>query len=160
MRSAKKYIDEWREASSVGRSLIFVGKPGTGKTHLAVGIAHEVNRMGGASMYVEMIEMIRAIKETYRHTSNQTEREAISKFVKPDLLIIDEVGHQHGTQTEKMLFFDVINARYNKAKPVIIISNMTLEELKGYMDERIRDRLREGGGRALIFDWESYRGNK
>lgn len=122
---------------------------------------------GGTAMFARMIDLARSVRETYepvwdneggQRKRKLTEREVIERFSLPDILIIDEVGHQHGTDFERMILFEVINARYEECRPVILITNLTLDELKQYLDSRAEDRLREGGGRAVVFDWESYRG--
>ena len=80
----------------------------------------------------------------------------VAGFIRPDLLILDEVGVQFGSETEKMILFEIINGRYEQLKPTIVISNLA-DALTDYLGERVVDRLREGGGRMLIFDWPSYR---
>jgi DNA replication protein DnaC len=155
--AARRYADDFPAGRMVGRSLIFCGRPGTGKTHLAVGIANQIMASEFTAAFFSVINAVRRIRETYRRDSDETEREAIRTFTLPDLLILDEVGQQRGTDDEKMLLFDIINARYEAVKPTIIISNLDLAGIKEHLGERAFDRLREGGGQAVIFTWESYR---
>ena len=154
---AQDYADDFPVCLKSGRSLVFCGRPGTGKTHLAVGIANQIMASGYSAAFFSVINAVRRIRETYRRDSDETEREAIQTFTLPDLLILDEVGQQRGTDDEKMLLYDIINARYEAVKPTIIISNLDLAGIKGHMGERAFDRLREGGGRAVQFTWDSYR---
>lgn len=157
LSSAKRYADNWHENKTNGTSLIMCGAHGTGKTHLAIGIARHVIEAGDSAVFVSVIDMVRAVKETYSRNSERTERQVIADFARPDLLILDEIGRQHGTDTERLIIFDVINARYLQNKPSILITNLTLPELGQALDEATQDRLREGGGRAIQFDWASYR---
>ncbi len=76
----------------------------------------------------------------------------------PDLLILDEVGVQFGSDTEKLILFDVLNERYERRRPTILMTNLTLEEVADFLGDRIIDRLREDGGEFIPFDWESHRG--
>ena len=78
----------------------------------------------------------------------------------PELLILDEVGVQFGSETEKLMLFDVLNERYEKRKPCVLLSNLAIDDVKAFLGERVFDRLREDGGEAVAFDWESYRGRK
>lgn len=158
---AQQYADRFGEVMGAGRSALFIGKPGTGKTHLAVGIALEVMRRGNASaLFTTTMRAIRRVKETWRRGSDESETQAIAALVFPDLLILDEVGAQFGSDTEKLILFDVLNERYEERKPTIFLSNRTIAEVAGDLGERIFDRLREDGGEVVPFDWASHRGRQ
>jgi len=141
-----------------GRCAIFIGKPGTGKTHLAVGIGMALIGERKSVRFCTVIRAIRRVKESWSKNSEETESQAIEFFVRPDLLILDEVGVQFGSEAEKLILFDIMNERYEKMKSTILVSNLTVPEVKEYLGERIFDRMREDGGRFVSFDWESYRG--
>ncbi|TQE95906.1 MAG: AAA family ATPase [Spiribacter salinus] len=142
-----------------GVSLVFCGKPGTGKTHLACGIAHEWIETGIPALFATVLAAIRHIKSTYNRESEITEEQAISVFTRTELLILDEIGVQLGTEHEKMLLFEIINERYQQMRPTILISNLTRSELTDYLGDRVMDRFRESGA-VVAFDWDSYRGGK
>ena len=72
-------------------------------------------------------------------------------------MIIDEVGVQFGSEAEKLIMFEIINTRYERMKPTILISNQTKEELAAFIGERVLDRMSDGGGCTLSFTWDSYR---
>lgn len=154
---AKKYADEFEGAKETGAGLILCGGVGTGKTHIAVGIAHELIERGLSAVFTSVFGAVRRVKETYRRDSNETEADIIKEFVSPDLLILDEVGVQFGSDTEKLIMFEIINGRYEEMKPTIIISNLAKDSLGQFIGERVIDRLREGGGKLIAFDWASYR---
>jgi DNA replication protein DnaC len=157
LESCRRYVENWSQNRAAGTSLIMCGHPGTGKTHLAIGIARELMAAGHSALFARVIELARSVKETYQDKS-KTERQVLAEFTRPDLLILDEVGVQHGSDTERMILFEVINARYEQCKPTILITNLSLVGLREYLDARAEDRLREGGGRVIVFDWESQRG--
>lgn len=152
---AQRYANEFDKAS--GQSLIFCGGVGAGKTHLAVGIAHELIERQCLCIFTSVIGAIRSVKETYSRNSDATEREALDALIKPDLLILDEVGVQFGSDAEKLILFEIINGRYENMKSTIVISNLAMDKLSEYLGERVVDRLREGGGKMVVFDWPSYR---
>lgn len=141
-----------------GRCAIFVGTPGTGKTHLSVGIGLELMAQGKSVLFCTAIRALRRIKASWAKGAEETESEAVASLVYPHLLILDEVGVQFGSEVEKILLFDVLNERYENRKSTILISNLTVPEVKEYLGERIFDRMREDGGRFITFGWESYRG--
>lgn len=140
-----------------GASLIFAGKPGTGKTHLACGIARAVIESGHTAMFGTVLQLVRHVKSTYRHDSERSESEAIDDLLSPDLLIIDEVGAQIGSDHELMILFEIINQRYQECRSTILISNLTSDELSQFLGDRAVDRFRECGA-VIAFDWGSHRG--
>jgi DNA replication protein DnaC len=152
------YAGSWESVRESGKNLILCGLPGTGKTHLAVSIARTVARSGSLPFFARTYEAVQFVRESYRPGSKYSERESIARFVEPDLLILDEVGVQGGGDNEQMILFAILNGRYDACKPTVVISNETLEGIQKYLSVRVVDRLREGGGRVLACDWDSYRG--
>jgi DNA replication protein DnaC len=157
LKTCFDYVESFDENLKNGSCLILCGMLGNGKTHLAVGIAHEILRIGFQPLFCTVAKALRFVKSTYNRDSEKTEREALETFIDPDLLILDEVGVQFGSETEKNIMFEIINGRYEQVKPTIIISNLAKDELEKFFGERSFDRLREGGGKIIIFDWKSYR---
>lgn len=154
---AKEYAENFEMMAERGSGLILCGGVGTGKTHLAAGIAHEIMARDLSPVFTTVMGAVRVVKETYNRDSSLTERDAIRSFIAPDLLILDEVGVQFGSDTEKLILFEIINGRYEEVKPTIVISNLAKDALEKFLGERSFDRLREGGGRLVVFDWPSYR---
>ena len=158
LQFAQDYANNFGDAARTGRSAVFIGKPGTGKTHLAVGIALSIMEDGFTALFTTAMRALRRVKETWSRDSEESERDAIAALVFPDLLVLDEVGIQFGSDTEKLILFDVLNERYEQRKPTLLLSNLTLSEVRDYLGERIFDRLREDDGKVLVFDWGSHRG--
>lgn len=156
----QKYADSFDDVMKTGRSGIFIGKPGTGKTHLSVGIALHALEKGHTVLFTTVLRAIRRIKDTWAKGSEESESEAIDAFVFPDLLILDEVGVQFGSEFEKNMLFDILNERYEKRKPTLLLSNLEVQEVKNYLGERVFDRLKEDSGMRIAFTWESHRGKK
>lgn len=147
------------DALASGRGALFVGKPGTGKTHLACGIGLRIMHLDGRLvLFTTVLRAVRRIKNTWSRESIETESEAIAALVYPDLLILDEIGVQFGSDTEKMMLFDLLNDRYERRRPTLMLSNLSVDEVRGYLGERIFDRMREDGGEVVVFDWPSHRG--
>ena len=158
---AQDYADNFDQVLETGRSALFVGKPGTGKTHLACGIALQVmNEQGRTVFFTTVMRAIRRIKDTWAKGSHESESQAIAALVFPDLLILDEVGVQFGSDFEKNILFDVLNERYEKRRPTILMSNLPAGDVTAYLGERVVDRIREDGGKLVPFTWESHRAKK
>lgn len=140
-----------------GTSMMFLGKPGTGKTHLACAVLNELAPQQLFVFYTTVVEAVRRVKETWNRGSSEREGQAINKFVRPDLLVLDEVGVQFGTEAEKLVLFEIINGRYEAVKPTIVVSNLDRKGVEDNIGYRCVDRLAEGGGQVVVFDWESWR---
>lgn len=151
------YAQRFDHTAKEGSCLVFCGKPGTGKTHLATAIANHLLAQGRSAVFRTVLQAVRTVKETYSRRSEISETEALSRMLAPELLILDEVGVQFGSDTERLILFEIINGRYEQVKPTLLISNLTEAELGTYLGERILDRMYEGGGAVLAFDWESHR---
>jgi DNA replication protein DnaC len=151
------FVDTWPERREQGTSMILCGQPGTGKTHLACAVARHAIEAGVTVSYTTMADVTRSIRRTYDDGVKTSESEAIATFVSPGLLIIDEVGAASGSDHEKLMMFEIINKRYEQVKPTIVVSNLLGNDLKAFISERVLDRLRQGGGKLIQFDWQSYR---
>lgn len=157
-RFASEYANTFGEdAFKTGRSVIFVGKPGTGKTHLAIAIAIRVMLLGGNVIFTTVFRALRRVKDTWRNGSGESETEVVDEFSKVPLLILDEIGVQFGSETEKNIIFDILNARYESRLPTILLSNLMPSELIAFVGERVIDRFREDDGKIIPFAWDSYR---
>lgn len=153
----KDYAEKFDEAYKLGRCMMLCGKTGTGKTHLACSIANHILQQGNTALFMGVLEAVRSVKQTFNQNSEITEQEAIDWFLNPDLLILDEVGVQFGTDTEKLILFEIINKRYEEMKPSILLSNLTPKELNAFVGDRVMDRMKENSGKIINFDWSSHR---
>jgi DNA replication protein DnaC len=138
------------------KSMIMVGGVGTGKTLLASAMLDKLVDKHDCTI-IKVIDLVRSLKATWSKESNATEEQLIDYYCKQDLLIIDEVGSQFGSDTEKLFIFDIIDGRYQDMKPTILISNLDIEGVKECIGDRCVDRLREGGGSMIAFNWKSLR---
>jgi len=165
----KRYAENFDvEALQAGRSVILSGGPGTGKTHLSIGVANHVIEMGGTAMFSTVAGLVRRVRESWTNKT-ETEQEVIDLYSQPDLLIIDEIGVQSGSENEHQILFDIMNSRYENMRPTILLTNLPILDirkqngevekkgLQGFVGDRVLDRMREGGGKAFTLNWTSYR---
>ena len=154
---AAAYADSWEEMQRRGAGLIFSGKAGTGKTHLACAIANHVLDMDVSAKFTTVTNMMRAIKSTYDKESEESETQVLQNLSDVPLLVLDEAGMDYGTDFNKTLLFEVLNSRYENVNPTIILTNLDATALRDYLGERVIDRMRDGGGKMVTFNWESNR---
>lgn len=139
--------------------LVLAGLPGNGKTHLACGIVREL--VGHRTvMRRKMADVIDDIRATWSKASKETNVAVIERYASLDLLLIDEVGAGYGSDSERAELFRIIDARYERMLGTVVISNLTLDELRAVMGDRVIDRFREDGGKVLGFTGQSHRGRK
>jgi DNA replication protein DnaC len=151
---ARDFSERFAELAEKGSGLIFSGRPGTGKSHLAGAILQA--QMSRDVRYVTCMDLIRAIRETWRRDSEKTETQMLRYFEVLDLLVIDEVGMQYGTDGEQTILFDILDRRYREVKPTVLLTNQDRQGFSSFVGERTFDRLKETC-RWVPFDWESYR---
>jgi DNA replication protein DnaC len=157
LTACRAYAEDFSDALRSGGSLVLSGAPGTGKSHLAASVMLQVMAGGCTVQYMTCMDMIRAIRGTWRKDSERTEDDVLRELGETlDLLVIDEVGMQYGTEGEQTVLFDVLDRRYRQMRPTILISNANREQFRTYVGDRVYDRLREVA-KWVAFDWGSYR---
>lgn len=162
-----KSISDWFNFldSPASPSIVFQGAKGTGKTHLAIGCLIDRLREGKDGLFTLAKAYTGAIRESYRRDSPEPESKILARYSNVGLLVIDDIGRQFDTEAEKLYLFDLINERYNKRKPTLFTTNMAVThqdpketpEFQKYVGEAIMDRLRQGGGKFVTFNWPSLR---
>lgn len=147
------------------QNILLIGAVGTGKTHLAYAIlnalAERYKISNGQDYYREnevVYRPIKAIIDEIKDAWNKHETPDREQFCEVPLLIIDEIGVQYGTDSERTEMYEVFNRRYENMLPIIAISNHDEKALQRILGQRIFDRLTGG---ALIFELagKSFRQN-
>ena len=157
LATMREYAGKFDQHRKLGLSLILCGGPGTGKTHLSCAVLRSLaHEQGITGRYATAYRAVQEVRECYRNRE-LSELQAMDAFIQPDLLVLDEIGVQYGTDSEHLILFNILNGRYEALKPTIVISNLNVDGVIKYLDERVYDRLRENGGGVLAFDWESWR---
>ena len=133
------------------QTLIFLGNVGTGKTHLACGIIRECG--GFYKLASSIVEEIRRAKS---FTASETEANLLYKYGQVSLLIIDEIGRSNSAIDEQYMLYQIINERYNRRKPTVLISNQTKKEFLQYVGIATADRLIESA-EVVELQGKSYR---
>lgn len=157
LQACSAYVSGFDGFKERGFSMFMLGNYGNGKTHLACAIVNALVSQGHTAQIHTVAKIIRAIRDTWRRTSQRSEQDVIDYLVGLDLLVMDEAGLQYGSDAERISLSEVINGRYENMRPTIIISNNSYEDLSQVLGQRIMDRMLQNGS-VIGFTWESHRG--
>lgn len=94
----------------------FLSPPGTGKSHLAIALAVEAVKAGKSVYFCTLAELIAALARAEREGRLQ---ERIRFFCRPALLVVDEIGYLPVVHGGGNLFFQLVNARYEKGAMIL-----------------------------------------
>jgi DNA replication protein DnaC len=135
---ARRYADEFVQPGGFRQSgLLFVGPPGTGKTHLAAGVLTEViERFHVRGRFAEFTSLIHQIQSTFDPGSPESKRAILDPLVDAELLVLDELGAQQLTPWVREILYLIINHRYTRQLPTLFTTNYRLESSPARMPAR------------------------
>ena len=127
---AERYVAEkaWRD----GKGFFLAGQSGSGKTHVAVGIASAATEAGAKPQYLRWNAEATRIKSLI--TDPEAYRDAIYPYISENLLLIDDLWKVAPTQADLRLAFELLDLRLADRKPTIVTSEWTLGEISGMLD--------------------------
>jgi len=105
-------------------NVIFLGPAGVGKTHLAVSLAITAAERGRRVYYGTLADLVLSMVEAERQGKL---RERLAFLKQPALLIVDEIGYLPVTANGANLFFQLVNARYER-NSTVLTSNKSFKE--------------------------------
>lgn len=171
--SASRFAQEYDPRDGMG--LLIIGKIGTGKTHLAVGITKDLVNRGVPCLFYDYRELLKEIQNSYNATVQTTELDVLRPVFESDVLVLDELGAVKPTEWVWDTVSLILNTRYNNNRTTIITTNFEdqpaagangtvsparaatrSETLGDRIGERMRSRLHEMC-RVIKMDGEDFR---
>ena len=142
IQKAHDYVEHWEDMKAKSIGLLLWGDVGTGKSFFAGCIANALLEQGIPVLMTNFSRILNSLSGMYSEEKNQF----IDSLNKYSLLIIDDLGIERSTEFALEQVFNVIDSRYRSKLPLIVTTNMTLDELKHPQDiarSRIYDRVLE-----------------
>nr|UVY33115.1 MAG: DnaA protein [Bacteriophage sp.]UWG81147.1 MAG: DnaA protein [Bacteriophage sp.] len=142
LKVAKKYCIEFSKMYERNQGLLFWGTVGTGKSYTAACIA---NYLLEANTSVVMTSFVRILQEM-QGFDREREETFTNKLNSVKLLIIDDLGAERSTDYALEKVYGIIDNRYRAKKPLILTTNLTLQQMQDATDiryARIYDRIFE-----------------
>ena len=131
----REQIESLHELGFLDRreNVIFLGPPGVGKTHLAISLAIAAAESGRRVYYGTLAALIESLVDA--KAAGQLSRR-LRVLTHPALLVVDEIGYLPVSQDGAVLFFQLINARHERASTVLT-SNKGFEDWGGVLGDEI-----------------------
>jgi DNA replication protein DnaC len=130
------YNHAYRYAQHLEGWLVLKGTYGCGKTHLAAAIANFAVSLGVPTLFLTVPDLLDSLRFSYQNPEVAFE-ERFEEVRNAKLLILDDFGTQNATNWAQEKLFQIINYRYINRLPLVVTTNLALNQIEG----RIRSRL-------------------
>ena len=155
LEKARGYAQNWDEFKKAGIGLLLFGNVGTGKSYAAGCVANALIDRLESVLFVGMSDVVNRMQGNFG-----ADRDSYTtSLIRPELLILDDLGAERNTSFGKERVFDVINRRRLTGKPMIITTNIpivTMQKPASLDERRIYDRILEVCV-PIRFDGENFR---
>ena len=142
-KEAARKVQKWVDNGFRKRTnLVISGSVGTGKTALALGAMRQIH-MRGIGCKFGTFSMILDQLRPRDPQDVSTQRENVDTLSRKGLLVIDDLGTHKETEWTAQMLFDLINERTSNKRPFIITTNLTEEQMKSMLDDRLVSRIAE-----------------
>ena len=151
---AKRFAENFPAGYS---TLLFIGKTGTGKTHISTAIAKVLIEKGVEVLYDSAQNIVSAFEADRFKSGYGTYEPKGDKYLECELLILDDLGTEFVNQFTLSCLYNLINTRQNKGLSTIISTNLSPTELSGKYEDRIYSRIMGCDSKTLLFLGKDYR---
>lgn len=146
---ARRWATEYSRASE--RGLMFMGPPGSGKTHLAVSILRHLRLGKGVqALFYDVQDLLRTLQATFDRQSGMSELDLLMPVLAAEVVLLDDLGGRQFTPWVEETLTHIVTTRYNERRPTLITTNYLDEPadartptLVDRIGPRVRSRLHE-----------------
>lgn len=153
IRLCKRYVEKFDDMLEKNQGLLLYGNVGTGKSHLAACMS---NLLMEQLVPVYATSFVKLLEE---NPKNVDVPGIIAKMGRAQLVLFDDLGAERNTSYALEMVYNLIDSRYRQRKPMIVTTNLSLEEMQTVPDIRFRriyDRVLECCY-PVLFDGQSFR---
>jgi DNA replication protein DnaC len=138
--------------------LVLVGGYGTGKTHLARAVCHELLNRGRQPYMANMPDLLAMLRSGYDDEVVDFDTR-FEWLARTDLLVIDDLGAEAKTDWASEQLYRLVNRRYDERRPLLVTSNCGLEQIESRIASRLAEGARVPGGwsRIVLLPCGDYR---
>ena len=139
----KRYAEKFDELLEKNQGLLLYGSVGTGKTHLACCIG---NALMDRMYPVFATSLVKIVQRSRSAKGDDDEEAFLRRMNTAKLLILDDLGAERSTEYALEIVYNVIDSRYRSGKPMIVTTNLSMNEMQRATDiryRRIYDRIFE-----------------
>jgi DNA replication protein DnaC len=158
-KAAQTAFEAAKHALETRTSLVLIGRPGTGKTHLAAAIGNSLTGIDDFfSEWANVAELADALRQDVRGTDNDG-RAWLNDITRKSgrLLVLDDLGREKVSDFTGEAIYRVINGRYEAMVPTVVTSNLTMPELEANGYGPVISRLSEEGRIVQMDSATDYR---
>lgn len=141
VNSLKYFAENFK--SMKNESFILFSHPGTGKTLFVSAVVNYLISNMTTAIFVTVPDLLSQIRASYNKEYGYTENNILSGLLECDLLVLDDMGSEKGSDWASEKLFQIINSRYNNMKSIIFTTNCNNELLRNKVGNRIFSRIME-----------------
>lgn len=130
MEKIRRYTDQWEQMYSRSIGLLLTGGVGTGKTYMAACAANALIDRGIPVLMTNLARVLNTLTALYSGDRNRY----IDDLNRYPLLILDDLGMERSSEFAMEQVYSVIDSRYRSGQPLIVTTNLTLEEMHNPVD--------------------------
>lgn len=139
MQLSKRFAENFVKKGSAPTGIMFFGSVGTGKTYASNCIANYLMENGKTVLVMNLSRYINKLQREWA----EAEKDVLSYIETCDLLVIDDFGVEKASEFVIEKTFGLVDTRYRTERPMIITTNLNLQDIETKFGSRISDRIKE-----------------
>lgn len=142
-RVAKKYSSKFAELKKESIGLFIVGEAGNGKTFTTCCIANELLDNYIPVICVSIDSLLKRIQQTFNSWGKEGQSTILNSLTSAELIIIDDLGTEQDSEWNQTTVYNIIDEIYRSKTPLIISTNVSLQDVKEKYHPRVYSRITE-----------------